>query len=262
MAEPDLSATRLAGGRQSPRLLVVGPSLGTSVESLWDTAARHLADDFEVIGWDLPGHGRGTPVTAPFTVGELAAGVRRIAAVHAAGRPAVYAGVSLGGAVALELALDPGVFGAVACIASGARIGEPSAWHERAALVRGAGTPAMVSTATERWFAPGFLERDPGTGNRLLLALSDTDDESYALACEALAGFDLRDRIADAQVPLLVAPGEHDVVISEAAARETTADRTPRARVHVFLGCGHLPPAEDPGAVAQVLTHLATGDRP
>lgn len=261
VAEPYLSTTRLAGGPQSPRLLVVGPSLGTSAESLWNAAARHLADGFEVIGWDLPGHGRGAPATAPFTVGGLAAGVRRIAAAHAEDRPALYAGVSLGGAVALELALDPGRFEAVACIASGARIGEPAAWHERAALVRRAGTPVLVSTSAERWFAPGFLERDPGTGNRLLLALSDTDDESYALACEALAGFDLRDRIGDALVPLLVAPGEHDAVISAAAARETTADRTPRARVHVFLGCGHLPPAEDPAAVAQVLTHLASGDR-
>jgi 3-oxoadipate enol-lactonase len=259
MAEPVLTATRLAGGPESPRLMVVGASLGTSVEALWEAAAQHLADSFEVVGLDLPGHGRSKPATAPFTVADLAAAVRRLTVDIAGDRPATYAGVSLGGAVALELALDPGVFTAVACIASAAKIGDPAAWHERAGLVRKAGTPMMVSGSSQRWFAPGFLDRDPATGNRLLLSLADADSQSYALACEALADFDARDRLADATVPLLVAPGDRDVVISPETARETTADRAPTGRMHVFTGCGHLPPAEDPGAVARVLTDFATG---
>ncbi len=259
MAEPDLAPTSLAGDASSPRLLVVGPSLGTSVEALWEAAARRLGDGFHVVGWDLPGHGRSKPATAPFTVEELAAEVRRLAAAVADGRPATYAGVSLGGAVALALALDPGVFASVACIASAAKLGDADSWHERAALVRKAGTPVMVAGSSERWFAPGFLERDPATGNRLLLSLADADKDSYALACEALAGFDVRDRLADARVPLLVAPGEQDVVVSPEVARQTTADRAPGASLHVFTGCGHLPPAEDPEAVARVLTDFATG---
>src|SRR5690606_33997701 len=200
MAEPDLALTRLAGDESCPRLLVVGPSLGTSVEVLWEKAALRLAHEFEVVGWDLPGHGRSKPAAGPFTVGELAAVVRRMAAGVANGRPAAYAGVSLGGAVGLELALDPGRFMAVASIASAAKIGQPASWHERAELVRRAGTPVMVASSAERWFAAGFLERDPATGNRLLLSLSDADKESYALACEALAGFDVRDRLADVRV--------------------------------------------------------------
>lgn len=259
MAEPDLTATRLAGGPESPRLLVVGPSLGTAVEALWENAAGQLAEGFEVVGWDLPGHGRSKPASEPFTVAGLAAVVRRLGAGLARGRPAVYAGVSLGGAVALELALDPGPFTAVACIAGAARIGEPSGWHERADLVRAAGTPVMVSGSAERWFAPGFLERDPATGDRLLLSLSDADRHSYALACEALADFDARDRLGDAAVPLLVAAGELDVVVPPETARATTADRAPTASLHVFTGCGHLPPAEDPAAVARTLTDLVNG---
>lgn len=264
MAEPDLTATSLAGDETSPRLLVVGPSLGTSVEALWEATARRLEGSFHVVGWDLPGHGRSKPAQAPFTIEELASAVRRLGADVAGGRPATYAGVSLGGAVALALALDTGVFGAVACLASAARIGEPAGWRERADLVRRTGTPVMVAGSAERWFAPGFLERDPGAGNRLLLSLSDADKDSYALACEALAQFDVRVRLADAAVPVLVGPGERDVVISPDTAQETTADRAPGARMHVFTGCGHLPPAEDPEAVARVLTDLAdlagTGD--
>lgn len=253
MAEPQLTFTRLAGSGRG-RLLVVGPSLGTSVAALWSAAAAHLADDYEVVGWDLPGHGRGAPATAPFTVAELAAAVRRRLTTDVLGERdgATYAGVSLAGAVALELAGDPGAFVHVSCIASAARIGEPDAWRERAELVRRAGTPAMVGPSSRRWFADGFLERDPTTGNRLLLSLSDTDRESYALACEALAEFDLHPRLADTRVPLLVAPGELDIVVPpELAAR--TADAAPGAVFRILPGCGHLPPAEAPRVVAEAL---------
>ena len=199
MVEVDLTFTRLAGKPGRRRLLMVGPSLGTSVEALWGPAAALLGGQLEVLGWDLPGHGRGAPTTCPFEISDLAETVRRHTAriVADSGRAASYAGVSLGGAVALELAVVPGPFTDVVCIASAARLGDPGAWRDRAALVRKVGTPVLLATAAQRWFAPGFVDRSPTTANRLLLGLSDADPESYALACEALARFDLRGRMGE-----------------------------------------------------------------
>ena len=90
--------------------------------------------------------------------------------------------VSLGGAVGLELALYPGPFGAVAVLASAPKIGDAAAWQERAELVRRAGTSVMMSGSAERWFAPGFTDREPVVADALLTSLSETDRESYALA--------------------------------------------------------------------------------
>ena len=247
---PDLTCTRLGGTPDSTRLLVVGPSLGTSVEALWDRAAGLL--DAEVVGWDLPGHGRSAPATAPFSVADLAGAVRSKVADLAAGRPASYAGVSLGGAVALQLALEPGGLDHVVCIASAAKVGEPTMWTDRAALVRRAGTPVMVGPSAERWFSDGFVEREPAVANRLLLSLSDTDKESYALACEALARFDLRDRLDQVSARLVVAPGELDVVVPRELAEQTAA--AAGAELVLLPGCGHLPPAENPVAVAGLLS--------
>ncbi|GAA3666734.1 hypothetical protein GCM10022237_28460 [Nocardioides ginsengisoli] len=243
----ELVFSRLAGADSADgeRLLVVGPSLGTGVADLWSRSAALLPASWEVVGWDLPGHGAGVPTTTAFTVDDLAAAVRTRAGELAAGRPVAYAGVSLGGAVGFLLAADPGAFDAVATIASARLIGTPDGWCERAAYVRQAGTAAMVEGSATRWFAPGFLERDPDAGSNLLRALQDVDDESYALACEALATFAAAD--LPARVPLLVAGGAHDVVVAPAA-------------VDVVLdGVAHLPPAEDPAGTAALLTDFLEG---
>jgi len=261
MAEPQLAFTRLAGKAGASHLLIAGPSLGTSVEALWGAAASALGGRFEVIGWDLPGHGRSAPTTVPFTVGELASVVRRTttALMGDSRRHVSYAGVSLGGAVALELALEPAVFADIACIAGAARIGEPAGWHERAALVRQAGTPVMVSGSAQRWFAPGFVERDPATANLLLLSLSDADAESYALACEALATFDVRPRLGEVAVPLLLVAGAYDRVVTPTLA-EATGAATAGASFRVMTGCAHLPPAEDPAGTAAVIREMVKED--
>ncbi|WP_153505696.1 alpha/beta fold hydrolase [Cumulibacter manganitolerans] len=264
---PDLAFTRLAGDENSAHLLVVGPSLGTGVAGLWQSTAQAIPDGWEVVGWDIPGHGASAPTTAAYSIDDLADSVRNRAAQLAAGRPAGYAGVSLGGAVGFTLALDPGPFAGIATIAAGPVFGTPDAWRERAAFVRDAGTSSMVEGSAGRWFAPGFLERDGATGNALLLALREVDDESYALACEALAQYDVRDRLGNVAVPLLVVAGEHDVVISPDIAREAAqaASHAGRdgARSAVLDGVAHLPPAEDPGATADLLvSFLGTeGDR-
>lgn len=255
---PDLMLTRLAGDADADHLLVLGPSLGTSVSALWAQCAALLDDRFEVVGWDLPGHGRSPAASGPFSVADLADSVRLRATELAAGRRAAYAGVSLGGAVAYQLAIEPGPFGAVAAIASAPRLGEPAAWHERAELVRRAGTAVMVAPSSTRWFAPGFVERQPDTAGALLTSLSEADSGSYAWACEALAELDLRDALTQTAVPVLAVAGEHDQVVPPAVVEET-ARACPGAAFGVLTGCGHLPPAEDPAAMASTLSDFLVG---
>ena len=250
---PVITATRLAGVDGRGDLLIVGAGLGTRSETLWGRAANLLGDDFEVIGVDLPGHGRSPATSGAFAVPELAAQVRQLAAEIGAGRKNWYAGVSLAGAVAFELGLKPGPFSGVAAIAAASRFGEPEAWEERAALVRKAGTSVMVAGSSRRWFAPGFVERQGQLVGQMLHDLADTDDESYALCCEALATYDVRSALGEMDVPFLLGPGSEDVVITPERAAEDLVTLA-HQRAHTFDGCGHQPPAEDPAAVAAVLT--------
>ena len=91
----------------------------------------------------------------------------------------------------LQLLLDrPERVAAAALLCTGAKIGDEAMWTGRIAQVSMSGTPVMVSGSAERWFGPGFLERNPEAGSALLHALQEADDEGYSQVCAALA--DLR----------------------------------------------------------------------
>lgn len=259
MSDLVLAATHLAGSSGTGDLLVVGPSLGTSVTALWSACAHHLADRFEVVGWDLPGHGRASPAR-DFSVEDLAEAVVVLTDnLRRDARPCWYAGVSIGGAVGIELARRDRTFESVAAIASAANLGEPAGWRERAALVRGKGTSAVAELSSKRWFGPGFIERQPEVVARLLCSLADVEPESYAAACDALAGYDLRPGLGDVLLPLVLMPGSDDPVVSVAQAAGT-ADRAPGATLHPLERCGHLPPAERPRYVAAALLDFFVAD--
>lgn len=236
-------------------LLVVGPSLGTGVVALWERCAMLLSADagVDVLGWDLPGHGDGQATAEPFRLGELADAV--LAAVEAVRPGAVFAhaGVSVGGATGLHLALGarPRVR-ASAVICSGAKLGTPQAWAERAATVRAQGTTVMVEGSRQRWFAPGFTEREPDTAQLLLDTLTQADGESYAQVCGALGEHDVRTRLGSIGIPVLVLGGIADEVCPPESQTELAA-AIPGARLEILEGAAHLAPAEAPQETARVL---------
>ncbi|MER7559233.1 alpha/beta fold hydrolase [Nocardioides sp. NPDC126508] len=263
---PRITPVELAGDTSKP-ILVVGPSLGTSVTALWSATAELLADSFHVIGWDLPGHGHGAPTTEPFSMADLAAGVlacidRVLTDRGERHGTFAYAGDSVGGAVGLQLLLDaPTRVSAAVLTNTGAKIGEPDGWTDRATTVRGAGTASQIAGSTQRWFAPGFLEREPARGGALLHSLRDADAESYALVCEALAAYDVRGRLAEIAAPVLTIAGVDDAPTPPASLEEIAVG-VRNGRLVTLDAVGHLAPAEAPHAVSTLITSHVTASDP
>ncbi len=256
MTVPAIALTEPIGPDGAP-LLVLGPSLGTST-ILWENTIPALAERYRVVAWDLPGHGASGPARDSFTVAELADAVAD--AVRGLGADRIlYAGVSLGGAVGQELCLrHPDLVRAAAIIASGAQIGDPQAWHDRAAQVREQSTSTLIIGSAQRWFAPDSVAREPELSGRLLHVLQEADDESYALCCEALAGHDVRGRLGEIGVPVIAVWGEHDGVAPEAKAVEI-AEGVRDGRTARVADAAHLPPAEQPAATAALLREFFDG---
>lgn len=262
---PRITAVELAGDPSKP-ILVVGPSLGTSVTALWAATAELLGDRFHVIGWELPGHGHGAPTTDAFSMADLAAGVLASVDTVLTNRGErhgtfAYAGDSVGGAVGLQLLLDaPTRLSAAVLTNTGAKIGEPEGWNDRAETVRSAGTASQIAGSTQRWFAAGFLEREPARGGALLHSLRDADAESYALVCGALAAYDVRGRLAEITAPVLTVAGVEDAPTPPASLEEIAVG-VRNGRLVSLDGVGHLAPAEAPNTVATLITsHVTAAD--
>jgi 3-oxoadipate enol-lactonase/4-carboxymuconolactone decarboxylase len=250
MSIPRLTAVDF-GGPEDASLLLLGPSLGTSAATLWSAVAQKLAGHVRVVGWDLPGHGRGARAE-PFTMAELAAAVLVLADELNAGT-FHYAGDSVGGCVGLQLALDaPGRVKTATLLCTGAVIGTPDGWHERAATVRGQGMRSMLAGSAQRWFGPGFIERQPGISAALLDTLSHTDPESYAQTCEALAGFDVTDRLHEIVLPVLTVAGSDDGP-TPPDSLQRIASGVKDGEIVVLDGVAHLAPAEAPDRVAGLI---------
>ncbi|MFG3345908.1 3-oxoadipate enol-lactonase [Streptomyces sp. NPDC048018] len=242
----------LVEGPATAPVVVLGPSLGTST-ALWDAVAPELSVTHRVVRWDLPGHG-GSPadlIGAGATVADLARLVLDLADTLGADRFS-YAGVSLGGAVGLHLAVHhPQRVDRLAVLCSSAHFGGSAPWEDRAATVRREGLEKLAATADARWFTPGF------TVPRLVADHRAADPEAYAACCDALAAFDLRDRLPDITAPTLLVAGREDPATPPAHLREI-ADAVPGAALTELPGASHLAPAEQPEAVLAVLrSHLA-----
>lgn len=274
-----LSPQRPLGNRP---LLVVGCSLGTS-SVLWEEVGRLLGaevdgTEMDVVAWDLPGHGASPASQAPFTVSELAESVVGLVDSIAPGARFHYAGVSLGGAVGLHLGIDHGDrLLSVSVVCSGPKLGTPQAWEERAETVRTLGTPVMIPGSAQRWFAEGFMDRDPALSGRLLNSLRDADRFSYAHCCGALAGFDVRNDLGRIGVPLLAVAGAEDSVatpemmqemveaVNAGATQRAANSNAPADSVAKFVTLprvAHQAPAEAPAEVARLLRDLIAPTQP
>ena len=274
----DLTASVLAAPAapaDDARVLVVLPSLGTSAAALWQQAATELSalsPETTVIGIDLPGHGRSAPIDVPagtsaaprITMSDLAEAVlatldRVLPDVAATGTPVDLAGDSIGGATALQLALDHGDrFGRIAVFCTGAKIGGAAGWEERAQTVASSGTPTQIIGSAQRWFGEGFMDREPEASAALLHSLQDADRFSYAALCYALADFDVRARLAEIARPLLAVAGSQDQPTPATKLAEI-ANEVPGALLEVIDGAAHLVPAEAPVVTAGLLADFLQG---
>ncbi|UOR01893.1 alpha/beta hydrolase [Leucobacter allii] len=250
MTRPAITLTEPVGAADRP-LLVLGHSLGTG-GLIWERVVPALAAEYRVTLLALPGHD-GAPVpTEPFSIAELAQAVAD-AVRELTPRGALYAGVSIGGALGLQLALDHAeLFQAVAIIASAASLGTAEHWTARAALVREQSTSALVISSAQAWFAPDSIADEPEVTGRILRVLQSVSDEGYARCAEALGGYDLRERLGEIAIPVLAMGGEFDGVAPEDRQDELVAG-VQQGRKTIIAGAAHQPPAEQAEAVAAEL---------
>ncbi len=251
MARPEISYRLPDDFDSSGRVVFLGSSLGSS-SLMWARALPYFSADIQPVTWDLPGHGDSDIATAEFTLREIADEL-----IVIADRLGVdkfdFAGVSISGGVALELAIHHGDrLRSTAVMFSAAKIGTAESWADRSATVRAHGTASMVTDLPPRWFSPAFIADEGPWLETLMDVLLDVDAESYAKCCEALSSYDVREQLGSVTVPTLVIAGDHDPSISADAVRELMAG-LPNAKLFVVEGGRHLAVVDFPHEVGAAL---------
>lgn len=224
--------------------LVLVHSAGAT-PSVWDGVRRRL-EGIPVLAPTLPGRlGQGAPT--PDVAGHAAA---VLAAMDAAGvERATIAGHSLGGAVALWLALEaPRRVAALGLVSTGARLRvRPEAL---AALPDGleAASPLMAASN----FPPGAPEELIEARRRAYLTVGGETVLADLTACDR---FDVLDRLWEIRCRVQVLVGTDDALTPPKYAR-VLAERISAARLIEYPGAGHMLPVERPAEVAGELAVL------
>ena len=237
---------KLDGAPDLPVLVLLN-SIGTDM-ALWDTSVPHLLPAFRLLRIDTRGHGASDAPAGDYTLAMLADDV--VAVMDAVGvTQAAIAGVSLGGMIAMELALrHPARVTALALVCTSATM-DAAAWQARIAKVRTEGTVAIADLAMGRFLSPNFAETHVGATQSVRAGLIAMADDGYAGCGAAIRDMAVIERLPGIAVPTLVVAGDRDTSTPFAGHGEHIAAAIPGATI-VHLDAAHLAPIETPAALA------------
>ena len=227
-------------------------SLGLD-RSVFDELVPFLTPRFEVFAPDLPGHGA-SPGIDGMTNEAIADQVADLIQ-DVIGEPSLVIGLSMGGCVAQALAVrHPKLVRGLGLLDTTCWYGAEAVqnWEARAQMGLDQGLASLADTQIARWFTPEFVQGNPSVVERFREVWSRTELATYAGACRAMGALDLRDAIADIEVPTAIVVGADDVA-TDITHAEAMRQRIPGATLQVIPNCAHLSAAEHPETVAELL---------
>lgn len=239
----DLALYYEVTGKGEPLLLLHG--LGSSGRD-WELQLPEFSRHFQVITVDVRGHGRSSKPPGPYSVPQFAADIAALMRELVLG-PAHLVGISMGGMIALQLALAaPGCVRSLVLVNSGPELVARS-WLQRLQLWQ---RLLVVRFSSMRRIGT-FIGRRlfPKPEQALLLQIfierwAENDKQAYSHAFEALIGWSVTDRLHEIKQPVLVIAAEHDYV--PLAYQEACAARLATARLVVIPDSRHATPADQP----------------
>jgi pimeloyl-ACP methyl ester carboxylesterase len=238
-------------GQGEPLVLLHGVGLD---HRLWDDLVPLLEPRFDVLRYDLLGHGAAAPLSAPVQPEDFCAQLDRV--LDAAGLAQAHVlGYSMGGLIAgcyaatrparvKRLTLLSTVFQRTAAEAEAVRA------RLAGAATQDAAAAAEVSLA--RWFTPAFRQARPERVREIGRRLVANQRESFLHAYRMFALGDGLLQPASIQGPVLVMTGAEDVGSTARMSRDLAAS-LPDAQLAIVPGQRHMLPVEDAATVARAL---------
>jgi pimeloyl-ACP methyl ester carboxylesterase len=234
---------------KGPRLALVH-GVGGAMQN-WDGVVDRLKSRFELLRYDLRGHGRSEKRAGPYTLSDFAAD--HIALLNELGWESAHvAGFSLGGIIAQALARDyPARIDKLVLISAiaGRTEDERAKAQARARALAEGGADTHLDAALDRWFTRGFQAAHPEVIEGRKRQAAAQDKTCYAAAYRVLANDDLADDLHRIRHETLVMTGELDAGSTPRMAA-LMAERIPNASLQLLPGLKHSVLLEAPELVA------------
>jgi pimeloyl-ACP methyl ester carboxylesterase len=270
------------GGRGSPVIFIHG--LGSSGYIEWRQNLESVAARHRVFAPDLPGYGRSDKPRARYTIPYFARFVGRYMEDRGL-RSAALVGTSLGGRIALEVALEQPRLVRKLVLVNTLGLGRPKVRATQMAyglvsLPRVGEAVMNLTRDALRWAPPRFIRRVAGRYAGVSTDLERTMDDAYIANMRemyAIDGFhaaylstvrslinpralfggqhDVTRRLNELKIPVQLIWGADDPLFPLAHA-ERAHSMIERCKLAVINGAGHTPQAERPDEFNRVLHHF------
>lgn len=228
----------------------------------WGPQIEHFRQGYRVMTFDLRGHGRSSKPREGYSIERFARDTAALLDALETG-PVHVAGISLGGMVAFQLAVDaPQRVKSMTVVNSGPEV-PARTFKQRLPLyvrlfyIHTLGLRRMAEKIAKRLFpVPGQAE----LRRRFIERLAGNEKRCYVASLRAIfAGWGVTERLADVRCPVLFIAADQDYTPVEL--KRSYVDRLPNAGMVVIPDSRHALPMEKPRefnrALADFLTPLA-----
>ena len=240
---------------QGPGMLLIH-GLGNDSRE-WGPLIEKLEGGLTLISYDMRGSGRSSAPKGKYTMEELARDAAGLLE-EVAEAPIDVLGFSMGGCVAMQLALDrPDLVGRLVLVST-----LPS-WHGpyppcealNKLFHRTDACEELLSDVYEAIFGGTYRKRVPA---KEYVAERMNDEfpqavDAYLGQLAALESFDVRERVSSISAETLIVAGSDDHVVPLDNSRWLN-DKIPNSRLEILEGAGHMIPVEMPGELASIIT--------
>jgi 3-oxoadipate enol-lactonase len=229
----------------SGKTLVLTHGLGGNRQA-WETIIPLLTGHYQVLTWDVRGHGQSDKPEGKYSAGLFANDLAALLKVLDIGGAFVL-GHSMGGVVALRFALDfPDLCNALIVSSSSAEVNPRATkyWQDLANTVLEKGMEAIPSDPT-RTFTKSFIEKNPEMVEEFARNRAVNDPGAYVKAALAVSEYNYNEELGKIHCPTLIIVGNEDMTTPPGGSVKMSRLIT-GSKLVIFDDCGHLSYVEQP----------------